>query len=154
MIRKILSIILVLFWMVFIFYNSNEIGKISDNKTEKIIVNVVSKVSNVDKDDKSMKDIIKKIKVPLRKSAHFFEYFLLAILIMNMLLSFGLSKWNAFICSIVCLLYAISDEVHQLFTDGRSGCVSDVLLDSSAAFIATYLFNRFINMRIKYEKNT
>ena len=86
MIRKILSIILVLFWMGFIFYNSSEIGEISDNKTEKIIVNVVSKVSKVDKDDQSMKDIIKKIKVPLRKSAHFFEYFLLAILIMNMLL--------------------------------------------------------------------
>ena len=154
MVRRILSIILVLFWMGFIFYNSSDNGETSNYKTEKVIVNVVSKVSNVDKDSISMKNIINKLKFPIRKLAHFMEYFILAILVMNMFLSFGLNKWNAVICSVICFIYAVSDEVHQLFLDGRSGCVSDVFLDTSASLIAVYLFNRFINMRIKYDKNT
>lgn len=77
----------------------------------------------------------------VRKNAHFFAYMLLSILILNAvrrsggqgLMSFGL----AFVISV---LYAISDEVHQLFVPGRSGQVSDVVLDSIGAIIGIALY--------------
>jgi len=36
---------------------------------------------------------------------------------------------------LICVLYAASDEIHQLFIAGRSGEVRDVLIDSAGASI-------------------
>ena len=40
---------------------------------------------------------------------------------------------------IIAVLYACSDEVHQLFIDGRAGQVADVLVDASGAAIGCLL---------------
>ncbi len=39
----------------------------------------------------------------------------------------------------VCLLYAASDEIHQLFVPGRSGEVRDVMIDFSGAVLGIAL---------------
>lgn len=39
----------------------------------------------------------------------------------------------------VCLLYAASDEIHQLFVPGRSGEVRDVMIDFSGAALGIAL---------------
>ena len=36
-----------------------------------------------------------------------------------------------------CLLYAATDEMHQLFTDGRCGSPIDVMIDFSGAATGT-----------------
>ena len=43
---------------------------------------------------------------------------------------------------IVCVLYAISDEVHQMFVPGRGPGIKDVLIDSAGATvgIGVYMF--------------
>jgi len=38
--------------------------------------------------------------------------------------------------------YSISDEIHQLFVPGRSGQVTDVILDSCSSFIGMMLIKR------------
>lgn len=38
--------------------------------------------------------------------------------------------------TLISVFYAISDEWHQSFVPGRSACVEDVLLDSSAVLVA------------------
>lgn len=46
------------------------------------------------------------------------------------------STWRqAVIAFAICVLYAASDEVHQLFVPGRSGQVSDVGIDAVGALI-------------------
>ena len=40
----------------------------------------------------------------------------------------------------VCVLYAISDEVHQLFVSGRGAQVKDVLIDSAGAIVGVGLY--------------
>ena len=50
---------------------------------------------------------------------------------------------------IVCVLYAISDEIHQIFVPGRSGQFSDVLLDSAGAVIGAFVVG---NLRSKPRK--
>ena len=39
----------------------------------------------------------------------------------------------------ICLLYASSDEIHQLFVPGRSGEVRDVMIDFSGAALGIAL---------------
>ena len=39
----------------------------------------------------------------------------------------------------ICLLYAASDEIHQLFVPGRSGEVRDVMIDFSGAVLGIAL---------------
>ena len=41
---------------------------------------------------------------------------------------------------LVCVLYAISDELHQLFVSGRGAQVKDVLIDSAGATVGVCLY--------------
>jgi len=38
-----------------------------------------------------------------------------------------------------CSLYAVTDEIHQLFVPGRSGELRDVMIDSIAALVGVGL---------------
>jgi VanZ family protein len=80
----------------------------------------------------------------IRKNAHFLLYFVLGMLVMNALIQTGYK--NIWLALLICVLYAVSDEVHQTFVPGRGGMVSDVVLDSVGAFIGIWvylLFKRF-----------
>lgn len=72
----------------------------------------------------------------IRKCAHFIEYAILGIFA-------GLSFKKEYFIKIVllCVLVASCDETIQLFVEGRSGQVSDVLLDSIGSFTGI-LFRR------------
>jgi VanZ family protein len=43
--------------------------------------------------------------------------------------------------SSLVVLYAVSDEIHQLFTPGRSGEIRDVLIDSVAGMVGIWLIH-------------
>lgn len=65
-----------------------------------------------------------------RKAAHFVIYAALGLFVKL----FALTLNNKFSFKLVvsmsaCLLYAVSDEIHQIFVSGRSGQFSDVILD-------------------------
>ncbi len=70
----------------------------------------------------------------VRKGAHFSAYLILALLSSNALRKTGFQGWRNFIMTFaICAMYAVSDEIHQLFIPGRSGQPLDVLIDSSGA---------------------
>jgi VanZ family protein len=74
----------------------------------------------------------------MKKSAHVIEYFILTILLAKGL---GLKKSPQSV--IYALIYAFSDEIHQLFVPGRTGMLRDVLVDSigiSLALISIIMF--------------
>lgn len=152
MIRKVLSICLVIFWMAFIFSFSQSNGAESGSLSEEILINIIEIFTNIEDGTEKMNELIGVLGFPFRKCAHFFIYFVLGILVMNAFLSFGLIKKISILGIIICILYAISDEVHQMFIADRSGNIKDVLLDSSASCFAIYIYNRFIILRGKYEK--
>lgn len=70
----------------------------------------------------------------LRKCAHFSEYLILGVLVM---LSVQRSRvhYKALTGIVLCALVASVDEMIQLFVNGRSGQISDVLLDSVGAAV-------------------
>lgn len=79
----------------------------------------------------------------LRKFAHFAEYFVLAVLLMNALLFKFSVKRSATISFIWGALYGVLDELHQLFVPGRTCSVTDMLLDGMGV-LAGCLFVVFI----------
>ena len=95
-------------------------------------------------------EIYDDIQFRVRKTAHFTEYAALGLLLRLCLESwFGKRKWIPVCGWTIGTLYACSDELHQLLTDGRSGQWTDVLLDSAGVFAgvaaacaALYMFRR------------
>lgn len=78
------------------------------------------------------------LSLPVRKCAHMTEYtFLFATLVPAV----GGWKQDRKRCLktafFLTVLYACTDEFHQLFVPGRAGRVTDVLIDSAGAFVLT-----------------
>ena len=79
--------------------------------------------------------VLETIDHPVRKTAHFIEYFILGVLLTGAFLQpeHGRSRirlqelraWEA------GTVYAVSDELHQLFVPGRACMPADVMLDSA-----------------------
>jgi len=65
-----------------------------------------------------------------RKGAHIFEYFVLALLLMNLFRKYFSGKMLVVLSGLFSLVYAFSDEFHQSFVFGREGKISDVGIDS------------------------
>ena len=66
----------------------------------------------------------------LKKSWHVFAFFTLTALVYRAFRSYRFSKSDSCILGVFfSFVYAISDEIHQLFVSGRHGRVTDVLID-------------------------
>ena len=136
---KSIKLILVILWMILIFLFSHSNSYISSNQSSGFIyksIEFVSKVFNIEIEEKNINNIIDIIEYPIRKCAHIFLYFVLAILIVSLLNCYNLNYKQIFIYALLfCLLYATTDEIHQLFISGRSGSIKDVIID----FLGIYL---------------
>ena len=56
----------------------------------------------------------------VRKNAHFFIYLVLGLFVINALRRSGVRGYRCVVFSLlICILYAISDELHQVFVPGR-----------------------------------
>ena len=85
--------------------------------------------------------VLESIDHPVRKTAHFLEYFILGVLLAGAFLQpergrgrirlQGLRAWEA------GTVYAVSDELHQLFVPGRACMPADVMLDSAGVLAGT-----------------
>ena len=152
MIRKVLSVFLVIFWMGFIFSFSSSEGEDSGSLSRDLLVKVIEVVTPYKDGDAKMEELVDVLHFPFRKLAHFTVYFILGATVINMFYAFNINKYTLILSVIICIIYAISDEVHQMFVSNRNGQISDVLLDSSGSCLAIYLISRFYILRGKYEK--
>ena len=75
----------------------------------------------------------------VRKSAHFLEFAGLAFLF-NVSLLQTKKRRMPIIAAIATSLYALSDEIHQIFVEGRSCQLSDWILDSCGGVFGTIAF--------------
>ena len=123
--------------MVTIFMFSAENAEESIETSDGIVDVVVEKVTENAKDDMSPEEydsLRMKISTIVRKCAHYSIYLVLGVLTA---LAFGrhtVSGTKRFALSqLWCSLYAVSDEIHQIFVPGRAGRVLDVLIDSAGA---------------------
>jgi VanZ family protein len=72
----------------------------------------------------------------VRKNAHFFFYLILGMLVIRALQRSGKSGKRAFALAwVISVLYAMSDEFHQVFVPGRGAQIRDVVIDSAGAIV-------------------
>ena len=152
-----LSLVALILWCTFIFYMSARVAQDSDALSlgfaGRFLHLVFPGFSDMSAADQLA--LAKSINHPVRKLAHFTEYLVLGILAVNALrLHIGSSgryfedeaitpSRNFCIPALswaFCILYAASDEFHQLFVPGRAGLVTDVCIDSAGALLGILLF--------------
>ena len=143
----IVFLTLTLLCTAFIFGNSINTGEDSGRQSGRVVQAVLKitdffgiKITNI--------NLLSHL---VRKSAHFCEFALLGVLSFYTLKAMGLCRVAQIYFGVsYCLLIASCDEYIQTFTNGRSGQVSDVMLDlsgSATAIILLFLIGFFINKR-------
>lgn len=140
---KKINCLFVILWMVVIFCFSNqpalESSKLSDGLINKTIIKVYEICNgNITEDKKE--EIISKYSYPIRKLAHFTLYFILGLLVFNYIKYFN--NKTILISLIICILYAVTDEIHQLFIPGRAGQVFDVFIDTFGSLTSIIIMNK------------
>lgn len=81
-------------------------------------------------------EIVANLQHLVRKIAHILIYFILGILCMWALVSYELKlKVKVFAALAICAVYATTDELHQLFVDGRGFQYLDIFLDFCGALL-------------------
>ncbi len=92
----------------------------------------------------------------IRKGAHMAEYAVLAVLLSGFFSTFpslgrrrqGAAAW------LFSVLYAATDEFHQMFSGGRTPAVRDVLIDGAGAALGAALFFLAVWMKEKRRRKT
>lgn len=143
--KYILRWTMLVLWMCFIFYMSSRSGSESQEQSDLVlsILNFFGLQLN-----ESIKNIASFI---VRKTAHVTEYMILYILIFRVVTLYSNTKKSKLIALFCMVLYASTDEIHQLFVPGRSGMVRDVFIDSIGGIIGVGI--TFIYENIKKKKS-
>lgn len=125
---KILFWILTVLCMAGIFYFSSRTADESSQQSLSLL-KIFTKIFG----DNVFTDFI------VRKCAHCFEYTVLCILL-NCALYFSRGKKSVLIAISFTSLYAVTDEIHQLFVTGRSCELRDWAIDTGGAIIGAIIF--------------
>lgn len=98
-------------------------------------------IKNVQFQEPEKINILAMIDHLVRKTAHFTEYGCLSAAIVFHFTVWKKSlRYKTWIPVVIAGLYAATDEYHQTFVSGRSGQVSDVLLDTAGAATGAFVF--------------
>lgn len=156
-------------WIGFIFYNSSQVGIESTSTTDSFISNVKSAIKGEEIDsisysvDKasvklSLKSILQTIKDNInswrnstrsakiyyifRKCAHGFEFFVLAFIVSLIFIKTSVTRRETIVYTLfIVLLCAVFDEYFQMYIQGRSSSVGDVLIDFTGGTLSVIVFN-------------
>lgn len=92
------------------------------------------------------------VKIFIRKSAHFTEYFVLAIFFFRMYWWYVERRAAYFLAFGSAVLYSMTDEFHQTFVPGRGASILDVGIDSTGAFLGILLIWAFHQAKVNLKK--
>lgn len=141
-IKKIIFTIFVCTWMLTVFFFSHQQGTSSSNTSKNvstIIINILDIKKEMLEDKKT--EIVQIIEPIIRKLAHYTLYMIGGILIINCIDAYiKEDKKNIIYSLFIGILYSISDELHQLFINGRSGKILDVIIDSVGVFTGILIY--------------
>ncbi len=155
--RVIFDILTIItFIAIFIFSNQNgeKSGSTSRSFTRKIIeiLRIDKNLNEIEKEE-----LIANSQYIIRKLAHFTIYTIAGINIYGFVNTYNIKKSNKLIITILIgILYAISDEMHQMFSGGRTPAVKDVCIDTIGVMfgICTFIaIDKIIKACQKISKN-
>jgi VanZ family protein len=146
--------------MVIIFYFSAKPAITSAESSLRIsqtLINAYESFTDVSFEELVRSQVLSELDHAVRKTAHFIEYALLAAaFVLHFTIRKVGSRGKLGFSVLITAVYAMTDEFHQTFVPGRSGQVSDVLLDSCGAItgalgflLLTAIMVRFRNKALK-----
>ncbi len=146
----VISLLAVFLWMTVIFLFSAEPANASSALSQDVSMRVLRALQMYVPGlitDRNIGTLSQVIEFPIRKLAHFLEYAVLGFLInvhlctvKNRFLSQPAILNRRWLPILISCLYAVTDEVHQLFVPGRAGRLFDVFVDTAGAAFGTLIF--------------
>ncbi len=150
--KKVLLWCAVIFMSIQIFGFSSETAVESSGLSKKVAGNIVETIDKVvEIDEEKTEEVFDEVHFLVRKGAHVAEFTILSVLTFFLAHSYGLKN---IVCTIIslgyCLLFAVTDEFHQLFVSGRSAEIRDVLVDFCGGIIANIVIALGIVIKKKF----
>lgn len=144
--KQILTI-LVLIWMGVIFsFSAKPASQSSEDSM--LAGEVIGQIFVKDFDEwpkEKQEAFAEMIEYPVRKTAHATEYAILGVLVM--LRCRCQSSWSGRRILLtawgISTVYAVTDEIHQIFVPGRACMVTDMMIDSAGALAGILLSGAF-----------
>ena len=130
--KRVLFLMMLAIAFFAIFNFSSQDGLTSGSLSLRVtnfIVKVFSKVKNMDMELRL--HYIEVLHPIVRKLAHFGIYTVVGFSIMGFWCTFNIkNKYKLLWSSLIGIGYSVTDEIHQIFTPGRSARLFDVMIDS------------------------
>jgi len=149
-----LTLIPVLILMITIFYFSAQEATVSHRSSSGIVSKTVMllypRFRELDEAGQAL--VLRTITFLVRKGAHLTEYLLLGLALAAHIRAISACREIAHphvMAYGIGTLYAVTDELHQLFVPGRSGEVRDMLLDSFGVLLGVLLIRLLAWLRDK-----
>lgn len=142
-IKKTLSWVAVLLWMLAIYLLSAQPASYSNANSKGIVTRVVDttvKVTKAQITEPEKRKLIDRINSTAREYMHGVVFLVLGLLAQNAVLENRRKGLKALALALaVCMIFAVTDEFHQLFVPGRSFQISDLAMDSIGSMIGSGL---------------
>lgn len=154
--NKILRWLPVIAWMAVIFMFSAQPAEVS-SETSSLPAEILAKIIKPNFDSYTpeyQETLLNNCQFVVRKLAHFSVYTILGILssiAFSSVKSLS-SKMKLISPAVLCLIYAVSDEIHQYFVPGRSCRFMDIAIDFSGALFGLLLFVITVKLYVKIRK--
>ena len=135
LVRAVLSLLLALSLFLVCYYTHYE--GVSSAKASRSVAHTVAQTVHRDFEalpKQRQSELVSIWNTVVRETGHAVQFFPIGALAALLLLTFAVFAkhpvYTLLLCAGFCLLFGVGDEIHQLFTDGRSFEVRDFLLDA------------------------
>ena len=156
---KYVKCIIAIICCIIIFSFSAVPATASTKQSKGLTYNVIKLLNGNKLSEKELTKLTKKVNPLVRKIAHFSIYMILAIFTYMFIEELNIKsksekerlRKNIIYTCIFCIIYAVFDEIHQIYVPGRTGKAIDVIIDTlgSCMGIAILLLNNFMKIRCK-----
>ena len=137
---RIISLSLLVIWMTVIFVMSAQPASDSSKTSGELVSKVIDVIYSDFESFSTEKQLTVTYNVTfiVRKVAHFFEFFVLGLFSAMAAFTFkrGSTWFKAFASALFGVVYAVVDEVHQIFVPGRACRIFDMCIDSIGCICA------------------
>ena len=138
---KYVKCIIAIICCIIIFSFSAVPATASTKQSKGLTYNVIKLLNGNKLSEKELEKLTKKVNPLVRKIAHFSIYMILAIFTYMFIEELNIKsksekerlRKNIIYTCIFCIIYAIFDEIHQIYVPGRTGKVIDVIIDTLGA---------------------
>lgn len=141
--KKTIIILMIIYYSFIIWSFSSHPADISAKESKSITGIIYDKFAvNIEKFSDMGRDMfVSKTDTIIRKCAHFTLFFIFALIISMYVNCFN-KEAGVFLLVVFLtgVIFAVSDEVHQLFVPGRGCQMRDVLIDSNGVMAGGIIF--------------